>query len=453
MAKSKAIEQYDKCSTLLKRFLSDEIIHKEITNFFNDKTVSVLIEHEIYVLDRLLIYTGKGVRLMFQKSEDFRTLSNDVAKICSKEIPIEYKQYKRGNKYILIEAFDLLSEIIKHYGNYKIDYHYIDYRGVEIAFELAGIKTYRDIYNYGITGLSKLPRFGKKGYEELVYLLRGVNETLETGIIKHTPKWISKENKKKKEIKPKKVVKNSRKKRTGKKTKETKTIKPFSLYGLASGKPGRKFTIKEFLAITKNAKKKPGGPNTDKTIKLSDGYIYEADSKQEIATLKKLISHDAFKRLRGQCINIPYKYNGDMHNYYPDFIVLTQTNKIIIMEVKEIAQMNTKQNIRKYKALSEYCEKHGYLYIMCDKKFKPFERLSKLTVNRGVREAIDDAIEEKGYFNYSDFKELIAGKDYKKVTYIRDSIGIYVKSHKNLKMVGDLTFKSADFRITKIRKK
>ena len=41
----------------------------------------------------------------------------------------------------------------------------------------------------------------------------------------------------------------------------------------------------------------------------------------------------------------------------------------------------------------------------------------------------------------------------KKINKIRDSIGVYVKSHKNLKMVGDLTFRSPDFRIKKIKKK
>lgn len=256
----------------------------------------------------------------------------------------------------------------------------------------------------------------------------------------------------------KKVIeKNTAIKQNSKKVTKIKTTKKetkvFSLYALASGKPGKKFSIKAFLEITKSAKKKPGGANTERTIKLSDGYVYEADSQQEISTLKKLISHDVFKRLRGQCINIPYKYGGKTHNYYPDFVILTQTNKIIIMEVKEIAQMNAKQNIRKYEALKRYCEKNGYLYIMCDKSFKPYEKLSNYSTNNKTEKAIDDALEEKGYFDYSDFKELTAGKDHKKVKKIRDSIGIYVKSHKKVKMVGDMTFRSADFRIIKVKKK
>jgi len=232
-------------------------------------------------------------------------------------------------------------------------------------------------------------------------------------------------------------------------TKAQTPKKTFSIYGLAKGKPGKKYTIKQFLQITKNAKKKPGGSNTDKTLKLDDGYIYVADSQQEISTLKKLISHDAFKRLRGQCINIPYKFGGKTHNYYPDFILLTQTNKIVIMEVKEVAQMNTKQNLRKYEALKRYCDKNGYLYIMCDKSFTPFEQLSDQTGSNAVNNAINGALDEKGYFDYSDYKELIKNKDYKKVKWYRKAIGIYIASNRTVKMVGDLTYKSTSFRIIK----
>ena len=248
--------------------------------------------------------------------------------------------------------------------------------------------------------------------------------------------------------------KGAKKKEPFKKDTSQSKKKTFSLYGLASGKPGKKFSIKAFLQLTKDAKKKPTGANTDKTIELDDGYVYEADSQQEISTIKKLIYHDAFKRLRGQCINIPYKFGGKTHNYYPDFVILTQTNKIIIMEVKEVAQMNSKQNIRKYEALKRYCNKKGFLYIMCDKAFRPYEKLSKYSVNGKVEKSIKDALKKKGYFDYSDYRKLIDGEEYKTVKSYRKSIGVFLVKNKNkVRMVGDLTFKSSEFRIVKIKKK
>ena len=239
------------------------------------------------------------------------------------------------------------------------------------------------------------------------------------------------------------------------KTKQNTTKKSFSIYALASGKPGKKFTIKQFLEITKNAKKKPGGSNTSRTIKLNDGYIYEADSQQEISTLKKLMSHDSFKRLRGQCISIPYRYGGKDHNYYPDFIMLTHTNKIVIMEVKEVAQMCTKQNIKKYEALKRYCARNGYLYIMCDKAFIPYERLEDYEYHSPIVDAaIEKALSEKGKFDYNDYKLLIEGKDHKRVKKIRKSIGVYIASHKKeVKEVGDLYFKVETFQIRYKKKK
>lgn len=234
----------------------------------------------------------------------------------------------------------------------------------------------------------------------------------------------------------------------------SKKQKPnFSIYSLAKGKPGKKFTIKEFLEIT-SKDKKPGGHRTSYELKLDNGYVYKADSKQEISTLKKLISHDAFKRLKGQCISIPYRFGGKDHLYYPDFIFLTNTNKIIILEVKEVAQMNTKVNIKKYEALKRYCLRNGYLYLMCNKNFVTYEELSKRNGNGHVNSIIDKALDEKGNFNYSDYKLLIENQTKRKIKKIRDAISIYVSINKSsVKQIGDLYFESERFRIIRRKNK
>ena len=233
---------------------------------------------------------------------------------------------------------------------------------------------------------------------------------------------------------------------------EVRKKKPFSIYALAKGKPGKKFTIKEFLTITKNAKKKPGGPLTDGKIMLDDGYVYEADSKQEITALKKLIYHKAFKRLRGQCIAVPYRYKRKINNYYPDFILLTQTNKIIVIEIKSVSEMNTKLNKRKYYALRKYCNEHGYLYLMCDRNFVSFETLEGRSVSIRVAQAIEKALEEKGYFDLEDYNQLF--KQLKKnKNWLQKHVGIYLAQNSNLKMMGDLERKSSDFKIMRKRGK
>ena len=233
---------------------------------------------------------------------------------------------------------------------------------------------------------------------------------------------------------------------------ETKKRK-FSLYAIASGKPGNKFTEKEFLKITGKVSK-PGGHNTDKTIEMDDGYVYHADSQQEISTIKKLVSSGNVKLLRGQCLKIKYIFEGEVHDYYPDVVVLTNTNKIVVIEIKEVVDMYVKRNERKYNALKKYCEKHGYLYLMCDKKLTSFEKLKEKYGLSIVETAIDNALKNKGYFSKKDYERLIEGADRKKIKKIRRSIGIYKAKHaKKIMFIGDLTHNIDKFRIRRTRKK
>ncbi len=221
----------------------------------------------------------------------------------------------------------------------------------------------------------------------------------------------------------------------------------FSLYALASGKPGRKFSEQEFLELTSQAKFKPTRHLSERFVRLDDGYIYHADSSEEVVVIKKLITRKAFVRLRGQAFAIPYRFAGKDHEYYPDMVLLTKTGKIVFIEVKQLAQMNSKVNLRKYAALKRFCDMNGYLYMMCDKKFNVYDRLHEEYVMPCVREAIENAITDKGYFGMRDYKMLIGGQDHRRIEKMRKSIGVYVATHDDVKMVGDLTYKIKDLLI------
>ena len=210
-----------------------------------------------------------------------------------------------------------------------------------------------------------------------------------------------------------------------------------TLYQLAKGKPGKKVSKKEFVELFKD--NKPGGHKFEYQTK--DGYIYKADSRQEITLIKKLSSRFDYKALRGQCLSIPYKYKGKKREYYPDLVVLTKTNKIVIIEVKEVVQMVTKLNLRKYRALKNYAESRGYLYMMCDKNFVTLESLSDRGCLKVVQTSIEKALEDKKAFTYEDYLELVDGCDRKEKRRIRKSIGVYVASNlDNLKVAtGDFT--------------
>ena len=220
-----------------------------------------------------------------------------------------------------------------------------------------------------------------------------------------------------------------------------------SLYRIASGKPGKKFTMKEFLKITSEHEELKSGTGQYK-VEMPDGYIYRGSSKEELRVIRRLLENKAIKCLRGQCIPIPYRFGGKDHNYYPDLIVLTNTNKIVIVEVKQIAEMGTKVNQRKYKALKYYCEYHGYLYVMCDKAFRTFQGLTDKRLNGKVEMAIDNAIKQKGRFDYNDFLELTAGVTQKERNRVRKRIGEYVVSRSDyVKEIGNLTNATKSFMI------
>ena len=229
-----------------------------------------------------------------------------------------------------------------------------------------------------------------------------------------------------------------------------KEIKPIPIYNLASGKPGKKFTVKQFLEFTNNVVERPFGPNTDKKIKIDDKYTYFADSKQEVQIVNKLKSTNSYKKLRGQCLSIPYKYGGKQKTYIPDLVLLTKSNKIVIIEIKELSEMSSRVNQKKYRALKNYCARYGYLYLMCDKRFNTFEKLNKSTRMPTIEEAIKKAIKKKGRFDYEDYKLLIKGKKILTVKHYRDAIGYYSSKHKaKIKMVGNLTHDIKRFMLIK----
>ena len=228
--------------------------------------------------------------------------------------------------------------------------------------------------------------------------------------------------------------------------------KTVSLYALASGKPGKEFTKKEFIRKTNTGEVNPATKNGKSIpITLKDGYVYLCGSKDERTFLRKIA--DSCKCIRGQCLPISYRFESKTHKYFPDLIILTKTNKIIIIEIKQISEMVSKLNRRKYNALRAYCNRHGYLYMMCDRKFNAFDKLGKDTRMPTVEALIEESIKRKGNFNYKDYKELIKGKKKNRVNAIRDAIGTFVKvNEKRYKVIGDLTHQITSFRIKKKRK-
>ena len=69
-------------------------------------------------------------------------------------------------------------------------------------------------------------------------------------------------------------------------------------------------------------------------------------------------------------LHIPYVSPKDnkWHNYYPDFMVNTCDGRVIIVEIKPYYQKKYKVNRAKWAAAEEYCEDHGYEFMVMTEK-------------------------------------------------------------------------------------
>ena len=191
MAKvNKQRDRFEKYSVLLRRFCRPSILDLEITRFFADKIVKELIEHDVFVLRDFLRLDKNKARSLFKSSDLFRDAVNVLNKLCEKEIPDVFNQYRVGKAYLLIEPFDILQSIIKLVGSRQIDYKYTDYSGVRLSLEGANIHTYLDLFNAGAIKVSDIKGFGEKGYCELTNIICGEKRRAETGEIIHTKKWM-----------------------------------------------------------------------------------------------------------------------------------------------------------------------------------------------------------------------------------------------------------------------
>lgn len=131
-----------------------------------------------------------------------------------------------------------------------------------------------------------------------------------------------------------------------------------------------------------------------------EGYVYtlpngnkiECDSKSEIKLLNYLISKNLALAIGAQELCIKYKTayrkNAD---YFPDLIILTKDEHIAIIEVKSIKAMSYHLNVEKYMALQDYCERHGYEYMMVspDSDYMTFEDLQKMKIPKKIVNSVE----------------------------------------------------------------
>ena len=83
-----------------------------------------------------------------------------------------------------------------------------------------------------------------------------------------------------------------------------------------------------------------------------------------------------------QPLLIKYSYKGKRYKYFPDYMVRTNENRIIIYEVKPNSKIKEEKNIIKFQAGIKYCNKNGWTYcVVTDEEIRKgslIENLDKL---------------------------------------------------------------------------
>jgi hypothetical protein len=100
---------------------------------------------------------------------------------------------------------------------------------------------------------------------------------------------------------------------------------------------------------------------------LKNNTLMAYDSSYELKAME-IFENDPTINSYGRCkIGIPYLLNGDIHQYFPDFIVNYIAGQKMI-EVKPAKFVNSPKNLAKFAAAREYCGQNNIEFEVWTKK-------------------------------------------------------------------------------------
>lgn len=138
--------------------------------------------------------------------------------------------------------------------------------------------------------------------------------------------------------------------------------------------------------------------------KMNTEIQYE--SNLEYRLLSKFSQSFIVKAYKVQSLVIPYRFQDYNRLYYPDIQILTNSNQIIIVEIKPSMRMVNYQNLIKYKAMESYCEENGFGFIVMDNRTN-LKKLMEREVYTALSEEIINVLKHKEYISYSEIKLIL----------------------------------------------
>ena len=138
------------------------------------------------------------------------------------------------------------------------------------------------------------------------------------------------------------------------------------IYQLISYQSKREITDEDFAQL-----------KTERTVNTADtalanfsfdGVNYQCESFLEKKILEGFLRNKTFKQIKTQALKIPFKNTF----YHPDFQCLTHDNNLVLIEVKPLFKMCEAHNVEKFLTMKQYCEKHGFGYLVIDDRRHSF---------------------------------------------------------------------------------
>jgi hypothetical protein len=149
------------------------------------------------------------------------------------------------------------------------------------------------------------------------------------------------------------------------------------------------------------------------------------ESKQELYFIKLLEMSPQVEYYLEQPVTISYHRNGKNRTYTPDFAILLNTGQCVLAEIKELSDMAFSVVHRRMEALIEYCETHGFGFLLTNGKYS-IDRLMTYTHNSRFEFALRERLYEPGagtlyYGEYRDILEKYNGT-------FKDLLAIVIKN-------------------------
>lgn len=149
------------------------------------------------------------------------------------------------------------------------------------------------------------------------------------------------------------------------------------------------------------------------------------ESGQELYLIKLLEISPKVEYYLEQPVIINYSRHGRERHYTPDFAILLDSGQCVLAEAKTLFEMTYAVTHRKMEALIEYCERHGFGFLLTNGKYS-IDRLLAYQHNPDFESTLRERLYEPGAgtLYYSEYNEIFKRC---KATY-KDLLAIVIKN-------------------------